>query len=100
MLIALSQLRLRRHLERDAPEKLVVRMWAYPWLTYAALAIMALNLVAMGFIPSQRVPLMVGVASGLIVLGAYGLRGLREHDQPRQRQRGDEIAGESLIVRD
>jgi len=100
MLIALSQLRLRRQLERDAPEKLVVRMWAYPWLTYAALAIMALNLVAMGFIPSQRVPLMVGVASALIVLGAYGLRSLREHDQPRQRQPGDEIAGESFIVRD
>jgi hypothetical protein len=34
------------------------------------------NLVAMGFIPSQRVPLMVGVVSGLIVVGAYGVRGL------------------------
>jgi GABA permease len=74
VLIALSQLRLRRRLEREAPEKLVVRMWAYPFLTYLALTVMALNLAAMAFIPSQRVPLLVGVASGLIVLGAYGLR--------------------------
>jgi GABA permease len=76
VLIVLSQLRLRRRLERDAPDTLVVRMWAYPWLTYFALAVMCLNLVAMGFIPSQRVPLLVGVTSGLIVLGAYGVRRL------------------------
>jgi GABA permease len=76
VLIALSQLRLRRRLEVDAPERLVVRMWVYPWLTYFALAIMALNLVAMGFIPSQRIPLAVGIASGVIVLAAFGLRSL------------------------
>ncbi len=74
VLIVLSQLRLRRRLERDAPEKLVVRMWAYPYLTYFALAVMCLNLVAMAFIPSQRVPLLVGIVSALIVLCAYGLR--------------------------
>jgi GABA permease len=78
VLIALSELRLRRRWERDGPEKLVVRMWAYPFLTYFALAVMGLNLVAMGFIPSQRVPLMVGIVSLLIVLGAYGLRALLE----------------------
>jgi len=76
VLIAFSELRLRRRLERDAPEKLTVRMWFYPWLTYFAIAVMAVNLVAMGFIPSQRVPLLVGVVSLLIVIGAYGLRGL------------------------
>ncbi len=74
VLIALSQLRLRRRLERDTPEKLVVRMWAYPLLTYFALAMMSLNLVAMAFIPGQRVSLVVGVASGVIVVAAYGLR--------------------------
>jgi GABA permease len=76
VLIAFSELRLRRRLERDTPEKLVVRMWLYPWLTYFAIVVMGGNLVAMGFIPSQRVPLMVGVVSGLIVVGAYGVRGL------------------------
>jgi GABA permease len=74
VLIAFSQLRLRRRLEQVAPERLVIRMWFYPWLTYFAIAVMVLNLVAMAFIPDQRVPLVVGVASGLIVVGAYGVR--------------------------
>ena len=34
----LSQLRMRRRLEREAPEKLAVRMWAFPCLTWVALA--------------------------------------------------------------
>jgi len=76
VLIALSQLRLRRLLERDAPEKLVVRMWLYPWLTRFALGVMAVNLVAMAVMPDQRVPLLVGIVSFVFVLGGYGLRKL------------------------
>ncbi|MEV5240349.1 amino acid permease [Streptomyces cinnamoneus] len=36
--IAASQLLLRRRLEREAPEKLVVRMWGFPYLTWVTLA--------------------------------------------------------------
>ncbi|URN16096.1 MULTISPECIES: amino acid permease [Streptomyces] len=36
--IAISQLILRRRMEQEAPEKLAVRMWAFPYLTWAALA--------------------------------------------------------------
>lgn len=36
--IAAAQLRMRRKLEREAPEKLVVKMWAFPVLTWLALA--------------------------------------------------------------
>ncbi|MGW3761121.1 amino acid permease [Streptomyces sp. NPDC005131] len=39
--IAMSQLLLRRRLEREAPEKLVVRMWLFPAGTLLALAAMA-----------------------------------------------------------
>ncbi|MFI6639688.1 amino acid permease [Streptomyces sp. NPDC050504] len=39
--IAVSQLILRRRTEREAPEKLVVKMWLYPGLTWVALAGMA-----------------------------------------------------------
>ncbi|GGT56028.1 amino acid permease [Streptomyces purpureus] len=39
--IAVSQLLLRRRTEREAPEKLVVKMWAFPVLTWVALAGMA-----------------------------------------------------------
>ncbi|MEV1043584.1 amino acid permease [Streptomyces sp. NPDC049916] len=37
-LIALSQLRLRERLEREAPGALSLRMWCFPWLTWLTLA--------------------------------------------------------------
>src|SRR3954462_7982050 len=36
--ICVSQLVLRRRLEREDPERLEVRMWAYPYLTWFAIA--------------------------------------------------------------
>ncbi|MEE1928370.1 amino acid permease [Streptomyces sp. TRM 70351] len=45
--IALAQLRTRRTLEREHPERLVVRMWAFPVLTWLALAAMAVIFVLM-----------------------------------------------------
>ena len=58
LLIALSELRLRRRLERDSPERLVIRMWLFPWLTIVAIAAMLGILAAMAFIPDQRTPLI------------------------------------------
>jgi len=55
--IAVSQLRLRARLNREAPEELVVRMWAFPWLTWVALAGMAAILVLMAREPGTRVQL-------------------------------------------
>jgi aromatic amino acid permease len=55
--IAVSQLRLRGRLEREAPEKLVVRMWAFPVLTWVALAGMAAVFVLMAREPGTRVQL-------------------------------------------
>jgi aromatic amino acid permease len=55
--IAVSQLRLRRRLERQTPEKLVVRMWLFPWLTWVALAGMAAVFVLMARQPDTRVQL-------------------------------------------
>ncbi|MFF7789921.1 amino acid permease [Streptomyces sp. NPDC007991] len=39
LVICFSQLRLRKVIERDEPEKLVVRMWLYPYLTWATIAL-------------------------------------------------------------
>ncbi|MER6420870.1 amino acid permease [Streptomyces sp. NPDC001137] len=55
--IAVSQLRLRARLDRQAPEKLVVRMWGFPWLTWVALAAMAAIFVLMARKPGTRVQL-------------------------------------------
>jgi len=70
MSIAISQLRLRARLEREDPARLGLRMWAYPYLTYLAIAGMLGILLAMSFIPDQRIPLLFGVISlGLLLLG-------------------------------
>ncbi|WP_030986734.1 amino acid permease [Streptomyces sp. NRRL WC-3744] len=55
--IAVSQLLLRRRIEREAPEKLVVRMWGFPWLTWVALAGMAAIFVLMAREPDTRIQL-------------------------------------------
>ncbi|WP_108999444.1 amino acid permease [Streptomyces rishiriensis] len=69
--IALSQLRLRGRLEREAPERLVVRMWAFPVLTWVALAGMAAILVLMAREPGTRVQLYWsgGMTSFLALVG-------------------------------
>ena len=74
VLIAVSQLRLRARLEREDPARLQVRMWCYPYLTWVAIAGMLGIVVAMAFIPEQRTPLMLGIASLVILLLAYGAR--------------------------
>ena len=74
VLIALAELRLRRRLEREMPERLRVRMWGYPWLTRIAIAAMLAILAAMAVIPDQRVSLAFGLVSAAILLGAWLLR--------------------------
>ncbi|MFM0202913.1 amino acid permease [Paraburkholderia fungorum] len=74
VLIAVSQLKLRARLEREAPEMLRVRMWCYPYLTCFAILGMVGILVAMAFIPDQRTPLWLGVVSLGVLLVAYAWR--------------------------
>ncbi|MFF8829611.1 amino acid permease [Streptomyces sp. NPDC015131] len=69
--IAASQLLLRRRLEREAPEKLVVKMWLYPYLTWVALAGMAAVFVLMAREPDTRLQLYYtgGLTLFLAVVG-------------------------------
>ncbi|MEV7884647.1 amino acid permease [Streptomyces sp. NPDC002817] len=55
--IAVSQLRLRGRLEREAPERLTVRMWAFPVLTWVAMAGMVAIFVLMAREADTRVQL-------------------------------------------
>jgi GABA permease len=74
VLIAISQLYLRRRLEREHPERLRMRMWCYPHLTYLTIAAMLAIVIAMAFIPEQRAPLLFGCASVAVLLVAFALR--------------------------
>ena len=78
-LIAVSQLRLRARLNREAPGQLAVRMWAFPVLTWVAMAGMAAIFILMAREPGTRVQLYsTGVMT--VVLAGVGV--------VRQRQRG------------
>ncbi|MEU9913070.1 amino acid permease [Streptomyces sp. NPDC051001] len=69
--IAVSQLRLRGRLEREAPERLTVRMWAFPVLTWVAMAGMAGIFVLMAREADTRVQLYF-TGGMTVVLAAVG----------------------------
>ncbi|MFF3844482.1 amino acid permease [Streptomyces sp. NPDC002328] len=70
--VAVSQLRLRARLEREAPERLAVRMWAFPVLTWVALAGMAAILVLMAREPGTRVQLYsTGAMTAVLAAAGY-----------------------------
>jgi GABA permease len=89
LLIAISELVMRRRLEREAPERLQIRMWFYPWLTYLSIAAMISVLVAMAVIPDQRPLLIASVISLAVILVAYLLR--RQFGPPEKSP--EEVAG-------
>jgi GABA permease len=72
--IAISQLRLRARLEREDPNRLRVKMWGYPYLTYVAIVGMLGIVFAMAFIPDQRTPLLFGLISLGILMVAFAVR--------------------------
>jgi GABA permease len=74
VLIAFSELKLRRRLEREMPERLRMRMWGFPHLTRFAIVGMLAIVAAMAFIPDQRAPLVFGLVSVMVLLAAFGLR--------------------------
>jgi GABA permease len=74
LLIAVSELVMRRRLERDNPEALRIRMWFYPWLTYLSIAGIVAVLIAMFFISSLRPLIIASLISLAVILAAYVLR--------------------------
>ncbi|HET6857415.1 MAG TPA: amino acid permease [Streptomyces sp.] len=76
-LIAASQLRLRRRIERETPELLTLRMWCFPWLTWATLAGLAAVLLLMLTDETARPQLLWSGAATAGVLLVAGVRELR-----------------------
>jgi GABA permease len=74
LLIAVAELKLRRRLEREAPARLRVRMWGYPWLTRLTIVAMLAIVAAMGVIREQRIALLFGFLSVAVLLIAFTLR--------------------------
>ncbi|MFH8733201.1 amino acid permease [Streptomyces sp. NPDC017964] len=76
-LIAASQLRLRRLVEREAPERLVLRMWGFPWLTWVTLAAMAAVIGLMLTDDTARPQLLWSTGATALVVAVAGVRELR-----------------------
>ncbi|MFD4140765.1 amino acid permease [Streptomyces sp. NPDC058572] len=77
-LVAVSQLRLRRRIEREAPGMLTLRMWGYPWLTWVTLAAMAAVLVLMLTDDAARPQVLWSAGATAVVLLVSAVREIRE----------------------
>ena len=74
LLIAAAQLRLRADFEASAPDRLQVRMWLYPYGTYATMAGMVGVLVLMAFSTAHAIELWTSVLVTAICVAGYWLR--------------------------
>jgi AAT family amino acid transporter/GABA permease len=80
---ALAQIRIRRRIEATEPQKLTLRMWLFPWLSYAVVAAIVGVLAAMGADPALRPQLMASAASLALASLAYLLTAKRQ-PQPQR----------------
>lgn len=73
LLIAFSQLRLRRQLNRDRAD-LPVKMWLYPYLTYLCIAGMVAVIISMVFHKGDASQLVLSLVSVAVLLVIYWIR--------------------------
>jgi len=71
MLLAGAQISLRGRIERDAPGSLQLRMWLFPWLSYATVAGMTGVLIAMALSPDHASELYSSLLVVVVALAAY-----------------------------
>ena len=76
MIIAFAQIRQRRKLEAAGVE-MKLKMWLFPWLSYAVIAGIAGVLILLAFIEDQHDTLFLSCLTVLVVLGALAVRNRR-----------------------
>jgi GABA permease len=86
LVIAFSHLRLRKKIERENPEKLKIKMWLFPYLTYMTIGVILAILVAMAYIDSMRSQFVLTSLITIFVLATYVLfvrkrKGLLQNDE-------------------
>src|SRR5690606_6213480 len=84
LVIAISQLRMRRRLERESVE-LQCRMWLFPWLTWAVIIFIGCALGVMMYTPEHRAE-VTATLSLAIVISFIGIVTARSHARPVQAQ--------------
>jgi AAT family amino acid transporter/GABA permease len=71
IMVAISQIRLRRERERTGVPRPPITMWLFPWGSYAAIFGMAAILIAMAASPGQRQDLIFSIVTLVIAVVAY-----------------------------
>ena len=71
LLVALSQLRLRRMLEASAPERLVIRMWLFPYASWLVVSVIVGVLAAMALTPQLRSQFTSSLIAVAVVSSAF-----------------------------
>ena len=56
---------------REAPERLQLKMWLYPYLTILTIVLFVAVIASMGIIAQTRMQLALSLLSAGLVLGAY-----------------------------
>ncbi|MEU0886184.1 amino acid permease [Lentzea sp. NPDC005914] len=78
LVIAISQLRLRKQLESTTPERLTLRMWGFPYLTWATIAGLLVLLAGMAFDDTARPQLLLSLGVAAVVLVVAVIRDRRQ----------------------
>jgi L-asparagine transporter-like permease len=73
LLIACGEIRMRQRIEREG-EVLKLRMWLFPWLSYAVIAGIIGVLVLMVFTPGQFIQVALSALSVAVILAAFYAR--------------------------
>jgi GABA permease len=85
LLIAVSELRMRARLEREDPEKLQVRMWAYPYLTWVVIVAIVVVIGSMAVVDDVRDQLWWSLGSlAVVLIGAWARSLQPSHSTSRQ----------------
>lgn len=70
LVIAISQVRLRKKMEREGQE-IKLKMWLFPWLSYLVIAFIVVALIAMAFLDEYRTLVLStgGAAVAVMLIG-------------------------------
>lgn len=75
LLACFAHLRLRRQMEQATPERLTIKVWLFPWLTYATIAAMLGVLLAMAVTEGRSAEFRASaVVVGVVALAYAALR--------------------------
>ncbi|MER5767042.1 amino acid permease [Streptomyces sp. NPDC001985] len=83
LVICCTQLRMRRIIERESPERLTVRMWLFPGLTWATIGMITFIIVYMLFSDTGREQMLLSLLVAAVVVG---ISVARERSSKRRRE--------------